>query len=485
MKALGVGLWPFRLHDVEVVRDGLGAPEPGAPGRRPPTWPGPPGRDPWHLSLTHTDTVALAVVVADGGRAARPPGARGPKRAAGPDRRPRCRRWTPRGRHHAARRPGGAGRDRGGAGRPRPAGRGLRAPGGGGLRQGQQRGRRPGGGPAAGPPGCPGPGGGPRRGRRPSGRPVRRSTWWSTRPSAPDSAAPTTRPRWLPASPVLAVDIPSGVAGDTGAAAGPGPVRRPHRHLRGRQARACCRATAPAWPARWRWSTSACRWGTTGSTWWRTATWPPGCPRGPRPATSGRRPWPWWPDRPGMTGAAGAVARAAYRAGAGMVRLGVPGGDPADLPATEAVGVALPGRGGRPTRWPPPTGAGPWWSGPGSGGPTGTGDEVRRLLAGSPVPTVVDADGLHACSAGSTAGRRRPGRRWCSRPTTASTGGWWGRPPGPTGWPPPGGWRRQPGAVVLLKGPTTAVADPSGRVLLVRRGRPHWPRPAPATSCPG
>ena len=36
---------------------------------------------------------------------------------------------------------------------------------------------------------------------------------------------------------------------------------------------------------------------------------------------------------PGMTGAPALASRGAYRAGAGMVRLGVPGGDPGDLPA--------------------------------------------------------------------------------------------------------------------------------------------------------
>jgi holo-[acyl-carrier protein] synthase len=65
MKALGVGLWSFRLTDVEVVRIGLDAPGVVLHGaaadlaraagvRR------------WHLSLTHTDSLALAAVVADG-----------------------------------------------------------------------------------------------------------------------------------------------------------------------------------------------------------------------------------------------------------------------------------------------------------------------------------------------------------------------------------------------------------------------------------
>jgi len=73
MKALGVGLWSFRLTDVEVVRDGLEAPmvvlHDGAAALA-----GSRGVAHWHLSLTHTDTVAVAVAVAtvDVGRV-RPP----------------------------------------------------------------------------------------------------------------------------------------------------------------------------------------------------------------------------------------------------------------------------------------------------------------------------------------------------------------------------------------------------------------------------
>ncbi len=66
MKALGVGLWSFRLTDVEVVRFGLDAPSlslHGAAGDLARTA----GALRWHLSLTHTDKVAMAVVVADGG----------------------------------------------------------------------------------------------------------------------------------------------------------------------------------------------------------------------------------------------------------------------------------------------------------------------------------------------------------------------------------------------------------------------------------
>jgi holo-[acyl-carrier protein] synthase len=65
MKALGVGLGAFPFRDVEVVRHGLGAPslvlhrvalelaeEAGVVS--------------WHLSLTHTRQVAVAMVVAQG-----------------------------------------------------------------------------------------------------------------------------------------------------------------------------------------------------------------------------------------------------------------------------------------------------------------------------------------------------------------------------------------------------------------------------------
>ena len=71
MKALGLGLGAFGFHDVEVVRDGLDAPRlvlhgAAADAARDR------GVNRWHLSLTHTDALALAAVVADGGGAGRP-----------------------------------------------------------------------------------------------------------------------------------------------------------------------------------------------------------------------------------------------------------------------------------------------------------------------------------------------------------------------------------------------------------------------------
>jgi holo-[acyl-carrier protein] synthase len=73
MKALGVGLWSFPLADVEVARDGLDAPtlvlHGGAADLA-----GARGAARWHLSLTHSDTVAMAVVVAERSPDVGPPG---------------------------------------------------------------------------------------------------------------------------------------------------------------------------------------------------------------------------------------------------------------------------------------------------------------------------------------------------------------------------------------------------------------------------
>ena len=100
------------------------------------------------------------------------------------------------------------------------------------------------------------------------------------------------------------------------------------------------------------------------------------------------------------------------------------------------------------------------------------------------MPVVVDADGLFALgqraggdrlAAGPVAGGAHPPRRGVrpadGRPTRGPTGSTAARRPG----------RRARGAVALLKGPTTVVADPDGRVLLAR-----WPaRPALATAGTG
>jgi holo-[acyl-carrier protein] synthase len=65
MKAMGVGLWKFKLRDVEVVRQPGGAPRVALHGRAA-EMAQQRGVLVWHLSLTHTESTALAVAIAIG-----------------------------------------------------------------------------------------------------------------------------------------------------------------------------------------------------------------------------------------------------------------------------------------------------------------------------------------------------------------------------------------------------------------------------------
>ena len=65
MKALGVGLFAFPLRDVEVVRGDDGAPHVHLHGRAAGIAEAR-GVTGWHLSLTHTGALAMAVAVAVG-----------------------------------------------------------------------------------------------------------------------------------------------------------------------------------------------------------------------------------------------------------------------------------------------------------------------------------------------------------------------------------------------------------------------------------
>jgi holo-[acyl-carrier protein] synthase len=63
MKGMGVGLWKFRFRDVEVVRAKSGAPSIALSGRAA-EMAAERGITAWHLSLTHTETTAMAVAIA-------------------------------------------------------------------------------------------------------------------------------------------------------------------------------------------------------------------------------------------------------------------------------------------------------------------------------------------------------------------------------------------------------------------------------------
>jgi holo-[acyl-carrier protein] synthase len=66
MKAMGVGLWKFKLRDVEVVRAKSGAPSVALFGRAA-EMAAERGIIDWQLTLTHTETTALAIAIAIGG----------------------------------------------------------------------------------------------------------------------------------------------------------------------------------------------------------------------------------------------------------------------------------------------------------------------------------------------------------------------------------------------------------------------------------
>ncbi|HXQ59876.1 MAG TPA: NAD(P)H-hydrate dehydratase [Acidimicrobiales bacterium] len=184
---------------------------------------------------------------------------------------------------------------------------------------------------------------------------------------------------------------------------------------------------------------------------------------------------------PGMSGAAELCARAAYRAGAGMVRLGVPGADPALLPAGEAVATELAAHGWADTALEMVTRCRALVVGPGLGRAAGTAAEVRRLVAEAPVPVVVDADGLVALGTGKEIapvvggadGDQPGGARAVLTPHDGEFAGLTGGPPGVDRIDAARTLAAACGAVVLLKGPTTVVAEPGGTALIVTAGSPR------------
>jgi hydroxyethylthiazole kinase-like uncharacterized protein yjeF len=180
---------------------------------------------------------------------------------------------------------------------------------------------------------------------------------------------------------------------------------------------------------------------------------------------------------PGMTGAPWMVSRAALRSGAGYVRLGLPGVDPgtAGFPPSEVVISTLPATG-----W--DHDALGWVErcrslvvGPGLGGVetgSGTAGPVARLLTGASCPALVDADGLNALGsleavAEITKVRRAP---TVLTPHAGEFERLTGAAPGADRLASVRAAAATSGAIVLLKGSTTVVAAPDGRVLLATAG---------------
>jgi hydroxyethylthiazole kinase-like uncharacterized protein yjeF len=185
---------------------------------------------------------------------------------------------------------------------------------------------------------------------------------------------------------------------------------------------------------------------------------------------------------PGMTGAAHLCAGAAQRAGAGMVHLSVPGAG-GDNGPHEHVHVAVPM-----VAWSPDVLEGlerfqALVVGPGLGRDDDTVASVRDLLRRGNTPAVVDGDGLFALSphpgvggAGSSA-RATATALLAQRdaptvltPHDGEFAALAGHPPGSDRIAAARGLAASLGVVVLLKGPATVIAEPTGRVLVVDAG---------------
>jgi hydroxyethylthiazole kinase-like uncharacterized protein yjeF len=268
-----------------------------------------------------------------------------------------------------------------------------------------------------------------------------------------------------PGIPVLAIDIPSGVDVDTGAAPGapfhatrtvtfaaykPGLLQGAGPGLSGEVLLADIGIALPASQAGLIEDADIDAW----------------LPRRPRQSHKWSTALGIGAGSVGMEGSAILCTRGALGAGAGMIRLGSPGNPAAPWP-TEAVRVSLEG-----SHW-----AGPFLSatekcqamvvGPGLGTEDATQVEIREVVARSPHPLVVDADGLTALAALGDAAAARQLLAGRTAPTvlTPHDGEFArlaGSPPGDDRLAAARDLAERLGVIVLLKGPLTAVASPPG-----------------------
>ena len=172
---------------------------------------------------------------------------------------------------------------------------------------------------------------------------------------------------------------------------------------------------------------------------------------------------------PGMDGSAALVAAGAQRAGAGYVRQSTPGGAAGaavGMPV-EVVQTELPAQG-----WAHGVLAGldrfaALVVGNGLGTGSSVAADVAAVVAGATVPVVVDADGLTALGSSAAA---VTGPHVVLTPHDGEFARLSGSPPGADRLAAARGLAERLGAVVLLKGGPTIVAAPSGEVLVVTSG---------------
>jgi NAD(P)H-hydrate epimerase len=172
---------------------------------------------------------------------------------------------------------------------------------------------------------------------------------------------------------------------------------------------------------------------------------------------------------PDMPGAARLAAAAALRGGAGYLRLSSPGVARPDAP-TEAVTVPVPVTG-----WAEQVldGAGRFAAlavGPGLGRGDAVGDDVRRLVVGSDRPMVVDGDALAALGRDAASALRDRAAPTVLTPHDGEFAALTGAAPGEDRVDSVRRLAAELDVTVLSKGPCTVLADATGECLMVRAG---------------
>jgi NAD(P)H-hydrate epimerase len=175
---------------------------------------------------------------------------------------------------------------------------------------------------------------------------------------------------------------------------------------------------------------------------------------------------------PGLVGAPWLAATAALHVGAGNVRMAVPGATGWEMPPSEVYSRLVPADGWAEVAIDDARRCRAVVVGPGLGLQEQTRAELVRLLGGVEATVIVDADaltllGLRAAELLSM----RPGGTVLT-PHDGEFERVAGARPGPDRIGAVRALARDTGVVVLLKGPTTIIANPNGRVLLAAAGSP-------------
>jgi NAD(P)H-hydrate epimerase len=175
---------------------------------------------------------------------------------------------------------------------------------------------------------------------------------------------------------------------------------------------------------------------------------------------------------PGLVGAPWLAANAALHVGAGNVRMAVPGATGWETPPSEVYSRVLPAEGWATQALDDATRCRAVVIGPGLGLSEATGMDLRAFLNGAEQSVVLDADALTLL--GRDAANVLPGRPGPTvlTPHDKEFERMSGKPPAEDRIASVRGLAAETGAAVLLKGSTTVVAAPDGRILLAAAGTP-------------